>query len=82
MELSQSEQQELIVLALLWHLSKLLMGVALLWCVVLCACRNKQRMELSQSEQQELVQEAWGDVPNADRSKLLLQYTHVVTNVR
>jgi hypothetical protein len=39
-------------------------------------------MELSQSEQQELVQEAWGDVPNADRSKLLLQYTHVVTNVR
>jgi hypothetical protein len=39
-------------------------------------------MELTQSETQELVNEAWGDVPQNERQKLLLQYMHVVTNVR
>jgi hypothetical protein len=46
------------------------------------ACRNKQRTELTQSETQELVNEAWGDVPQNERQKVLLQYMHVVTNVR
>jgi cytochrome c-type biogenesis protein CcmH/NrfF len=39
-------------------------------------------MELAQTEQHDLIHEAWGDVPQIDRVKLMLQYAHVVTNVR
>jgi hypothetical protein len=47
------------------------------------ACRAADQRELlTEADQQEVLQEAWGDVPVAERTKLLLQYTHVVTNVR
>jgi hypothetical protein len=44
-------------------------------------CRSPRHL-LTEAEQNEVFQDAWGDVAMPDRHKILLQYAHVVTNVR